>query len=94
VNNDEYVLIIITFLCGFIAATDQDMLSGASPSDQVDFVSLMSSTHYPSFQTLHRSRAKSVLDMKFQQPQSQPQPDMLPEFDHQQMSPQVCYVQY
>jgi hypothetical protein len=29
--------------------------------------------------------------MKFPSPQYQPQPDMLPEFDHQQQSsPQVC----
>jgi hypothetical protein len=33
------------------------------------------------------------LDMKFLPPQSHPQPDMLPEFDHQQQtSPQVCYL--
>jgi hypothetical protein len=89
-NNDECIL-IITFLGVFIAATCQDSLSGASPSDQFDFLSSVPSTHHP-FHTF-RSRSRSCLDMKFPPPQSQPQPDMLPEFDHQQQtSPQVCVI--
>lgn len=76
----------------FVVGTSLDMLSGASPSDQVDFLSLVSGMNLPP-QTLNRSRSRSCLEMKFPSSQFQPQPDMLPEFDHQQqLSPQVCYV--
>ncbi|XP_021934168.1 neuropathy target esterase sws isoform X5 [Zootermopsis nevadensis] len=67
-------------------AACEDLVSGASPSDHVDFVPSVSNMHH-SFHSLYRGRAKSLLDMKFVQPQSHPQPDMLPEFDHQQQTP-------
>jgi hypothetical protein len=84
------VSFVAIYFHSFVVGTSPDMLSGASPSDQVDFVSLASGMNHP-FPALNRSRSKSCLEMKF--PSPQPQPDMLPEFDHQQQtSPQVGYV--
>ncbi|XP_023708725.1 neuropathy target esterase sws isoform X6 [Cryptotermes secundus] len=78
---------------GIPIGTSLDMLSGASPSDQVDFLSLVSGMNLPP-QTLNRIRSRSCLEMKLPSSQFQPQPDMLPEFDHQQqISPQAPDVQ-
>jgi hypothetical protein len=89
-SNLEHILIITD--CFLVCvATSQDVLPGASP-DQADVWSFMPSSMSHHFTTFTRSKSRSSLEMKFPSPLSQPQPDMVPDFDHQQqISPQVCY---
>jgi len=75
-------------VCVCVAAS-QDM-PGTS-NDQADASPLMTSSLCHHFTTFTRSRSRSSMEMKFPSPHSQPQPDMVPDFDHQQqLSPQVC----
>jgi hypothetical protein len=83
--------ILILAACFHVCvATSQDM-PGAS-SDQADALPSMTSSMNHHFITFTRSRSRSSMEIKFPSPQSQLQPDMVPDFDHQQpLSPQVSY---